>query len=42
MILEKGCSLAQDKWIDDIRKWPQLEFGDIYTYLIYKTKLESI
>ena len=26
--------IAEDKWIDDTHKWPQLEFGDIYTYLI--------
>jgi len=27
-------SLAEDKWVDDVRRWPQVEFGDIYTYLI--------
>ena len=26
--------LVDDEWVDDVRRWPQVEFGDIYTYLI--------
>ena len=26
--------IAQDFWLDDVTLWPNLEFGDIYTYLI--------
>ena len=27
-------SIADDLWIDNPAKWPDVEFGDIYTYLI--------
>ena len=27
-------SIAHDLWVDNPAKWPSLEFGDIYTYLI--------
>ena len=26
--------IAQDLWLDDVTIWPNLEFGDLYTYLI--------
>ena len=32
--LSDPYNVSQDEWIDDTRKWPSLEFGDIYTYLI--------
>ena len=22
------------QWLDDVSRWPNLEFGDLYTYLI--------
>ena len=25
---------ALSGWVDNIKKWPSIEFGDIYTYLI--------
>ena len=31
--LSDPYNVSQDEWIDDTRKWPSLEFGDIYTYL---------
>ena len=27
-------SLSEEEWIDDITKWPSIEFGDVYNYLI--------
>lgn len=27
-------SITEDQWLDDVSKWPTLEFGDLYTYLI--------
>lgn len=27
-------SISDDFWIDDPTKWPDIEFGDVYTYLI--------
>ena len=26
--------LPEDKWVDDVSKWPPLEYPDLYTYLI--------
>ena len=26
--------ITDDQWLDDVSKWPTLEFGDVYTYLI--------
>ena len=26
--------IAQDLWLDDVTMWPNLEFGDLFTYLI--------
>ena len=26
--------IAGDSWLDDVTKWPSLEFGDVYSYLI--------
>ena len=26
--------LTSDEWIDDVRKWPEVDFGQIYVYLI--------
>lgn len=26
--------IPEDMWLEDITKWPHLEFGDLYTYLI--------
>ena len=27
-------SIKQDKWTDDVKLWPNIEYGDIYMYLI--------
>ena len=27
-------SISDDFWIDDPTKWPDIEFGDVYMYLI--------
>ena len=27
-------TIKEDKWIDDPKKWPDLEYGDIHNYLI--------
>ena len=29
-------SISNDLWIDDPTKWPDIEFGDVYTYLTDK------
>lgn len=26
--------IGESTWVDDVTKWPNLQFGDIYTYLI--------
>ena len=26
--------ITDDQWLDDVSKWPTVEFGDVYTYLI--------
>ena len=26
--------ITEDLWLDDVTKWPSVEFGDLYTYLI--------
>ena len=36
-ILPDPYSLFEEEWIDDITKWPIIEFGDIYNYLINST-----
>ena len=33
-VLPDPYSLVNEQWIDDVRRWPSLEFGDVYTYLI--------
>ena len=30
-------SLFEEEWIDDITKWPSIEFSDVYNYLINST-----
>ena len=32
--LEDPFSIADDQWSEDLSQWPELEFGDIYGYLI--------
>ena len=27
-------TISSELWEDDIKKWPSIEFGDVYTYLI--------
>ena len=27
-------AVPDEKWVDDITKWPSIEYGDIYNYLI--------
>ena len=27
-------NITDDQWLDDVSKWPTVEFGDVYTYLI--------
>ena len=27
-------ALSENEWCDDITKWPSIEYGDIYNYLI--------
>ena len=27
-------SITENQWVDDARKWPSVEYGDIYNYLI--------
>ena len=26
--------ITDDQWLDDVSKWPTVEFGDVYAYLI--------
>lgn len=33
-VLPDPYSIADDLWIDDITKWPDLVYGDLYSYLI--------
>ena len=33
-VLPDPYSLENEQWIDNVRRWPSLEFGDLYTYLI--------
>lgn len=32
--LEDPFSIQDEKWSEDLSQWPELEFGDIYGYLI--------
>ena len=32
--LEDPFSIKDDQWSEDLSQWPELEFGDIYGYLI--------
>ena len=33
--VEKGDPfLISSEWVDDVSKWPEVEFGQIYVYLI--------
>ena len=36
-ILPDPYSLFEEEWIDNITKWPSIEFGDVYNYLINST-----
>ena len=27
-------TISSELWEDDVKKWPSIEFGDVYTYLI--------
>ena len=33
-VIPDPYSLGETKWSEDLSKWPNLEFGDLYTYLI--------
>ena len=33
-IIEDPYSIEESLWSEDMTKWPDLQFGDIYTYLI--------
>lgn len=33
-ILEDPFSIQDDQWTEDLSQWPELEYGDIYGYLI--------
>jgi len=33
-VLPDPYSLVNEQWIDDVRRWPSLEIGDVYTYSI--------
>ena len=32
--LEDPYALSEEAWSDNVTKWPNVEFGDIYNYLI--------
>ena len=32
--LEDPFAIADDRWSEDLSKWPDVEFDDVYTYLI--------
>ena len=32
--IQDPYKIPVDSWIDDVTKWPKVEFGDLYTYLI--------
>ena len=32
--LPDSYGITEDLWLDDVTKWPSVEFGDLYTYLI--------
>ena len=34
-VLPDPYSIEEDLWADDITQWPDLQFGDIYSYLIH-------
>lgn len=33
-IISSPKDVKTDEWKDDIREWPQLEYGDIYNYMV--------
>jgi len=32
--LEDPCAIADERWSEDLTKWPDVEFGNIYNYVI--------
>lgn len=32
--LDDPFAISHDQWLDDLTKWPEFEFGDVYMYLI--------
>ena len=32
--IQDPYEILDDSWIDDVTKWPKVEFSDLYTYLI--------
>ena len=34
-LLPEPYSLASERWIDDVRRWPSVEFGDLYTFFFF-------
>ena len=46
--LDDPFIIDENQWLEDLTKWPELEFGDVYTYLInsnwslYKGKTEGV
>ena len=32
--LPNPYGITEDLWLDDVTKWPSVEFGDLYTYPI--------
>ena len=45
--IQDPYKIPYDSWIDNVTKWPRVEFGDLYTYLIenktvHKRKFKSI
>ena len=33
-VLPDPYTISEDHWVDDVPKWPNVEFGDLYVYLV--------
>ena len=33
-VLPDPYRISEDQWLDDVSKWPSLDFGDLYVHLV--------
>lgn len=42
ILLRDPYNIDAKLWLNDVTRWPDVQFGDIYTFLIHKTGIKNI